>query len=229
MLLYANDRLMPIVFATAVAIGSKHIFRVAVAGRSRHFLNPSNIGITVTLLLFPWVGIAPPYHFTENLGFAGDWILPAIIVVSGSLLNTLYTKRVPLLLAWVIGFAAQAIARHLVLDIPLVPALLPMTGVAFVLFTFYMVTDPATTPLRRGPQIFFGASVAALYGVLVSVHVVFGFFFALSIVCVARGLMILITERRALPAVQLAASHGAGALVGAGGAGASGGPGAPLQ
>ena len=28
MLLYANDRLLPIAFAAAVAIGSKHLFRV---------------------------------------------------------------------------------------------------------------------------------------------------------------------------------------------------------
>ena len=33
----------------------------------RHFMNPSNFGITVTLLAFSWVNIAPPYHFTENV------------------------------------------------------------------------------------------------------------------------------------------------------------------
>ena len=32
-----------------------------------------------------------------------------------------------------------------------------MTGVAFLLFTFYMVTDPATTPVTRRGQIAFGA------------------------------------------------------------------------
>ncbi|NES68702.1 MAG: enediyne biosynthesis protein UnbU, partial [Okeania sp. SIO2D1] len=65
MLLYANERLFPIAFATAVAISSKAIFRLPEG--KRHFFNPSNFGITITLLLFPWVGIAPPYQFTENL------------------------------------------------------------------------------------------------------------------------------------------------------------------
>ena len=87
MLLYANDRLGPVAFAAAAAIASKSLFRAPLAKGSCHFFNPSNFGISVTLLLFPWVGIAPPYHFTENLTGAGDWILPGIIVCSGTFLN----------------------------------------------------------------------------------------------------------------------------------------------
>ena len=63
-----------------------------------------------------------------------------------------------------------------------------MTGVAFVLYTFYMVTDPATTPSGTKGQIAFGAAVAACYGLLLLSHVVFGLFFALSIVCAMRGI-----------------------------------------
>ncbi|HBL15116.1 MAG TPA: enediyne biosynthesis protein UnbU, partial [Cyanobacteria bacterium UBA11162] len=93
MLLYANDQLFPIAFATATAIGSKAIFRAPVNKGTRHFLNPSNFGITFTLLLFPWVGIAPPYQFTENLDGIADWILPIIIVISGTFLNAKFTQR----------------------------------------------------------------------------------------------------------------------------------------
>ena len=71
MLLYANSRLWPIVFAVTFAVGSKYVFRVKVKGRARHFLNPSNIGIVATLVLFPWIGIAPPYQFTEWVSGAG--------------------------------------------------------------------------------------------------------------------------------------------------------------
>ena len=188
MLLYANEGLMPIVFATAVAVCSKALFRVPIGKRTRHFLNPSNFGITVTLLLFPWVGIAQPYQFTENVVGAGDWILPIIIVCSGSFLNARFTKKIPLIVGWVGGFAIQALLRSLFLGTPLVPALLPMTGMVFVLFTFYMVTDPGTTPFKPRDQVLFGLSVAAVYGLLMIVHIVFGFFFALTIVCTARGL-----------------------------------------
>src|SRR3954452_22987583 len=46
MLLYANDRLLPIAFAAATAIGSKYLFRVGTNGAIRHVFNPSNLGIT---------------------------------------------------------------------------------------------------------------------------------------------------------------------------------------
>jgi Na+-transporting NADH:ubiquinone oxidoreductase subunit NqrB len=173
MLLYSNARLMPIVFASAVAIISKAVFRIAGPNGSRHFLNPSNFGITATLLLFPFVGISPPYHFTEDLTGWGKWILPGIIVISGSFLNAKFTRRVPVIVGW--------------FGTPLASALLPMTGVAFVLFTFYMVTDPATTPGVPRGQFLFGLSVAMTYGLLVTFHVVFGLFFGLTLVSLARG------------------------------------------
>ena len=71
---------------------------------------------------------------------------------------------------------------------PVAAAWMPMTGLAFVLYTFYMVTDPATTPSSPRAQIAFGTAVAAAYGLLVTVHVVFGLFFALTIICAIRGL-----------------------------------------
>ncbi len=191
MLLYANDRLWVVAFATSVAIGSKVLFRQpSRSGAGRHFYNPSNFGITVTLLLFSWVGIAPPYMFTENLDRIGDWLLPGLIVCTGTFLNYRFTKRLPLIAAWLIGFVLQAAIRSLFFDAPLIAGLLPMTGVAFILYTFYMVTDPATTPKGVLQQIVFGMSVAAVYGFLLTVHVVFGLFFSLSIVCTIRGLIL---------------------------------------
>jgi enediyne biosynthesis protein E5 len=251
MLLYANDRIWVVCFASAVAITSKTLFRMPVGSAkgawplllfqlvlflfllqtgeptsnwipvapqwmtafrlsilallvvlvslippgmpTRHYLNPSNFGIAITLLLFPSVGIAVPYQFTENLDSIGAWVVPMVIICTGSFLNTWYTRRIPLVLAWVGGFALQAIVSSLILWFstgycPLAARLSAMTGVAFALFTFYMVTDPATTPERTGAQIAFGASVALVYSLLVMNHVVFGLFVALVIVCVVRGL-----------------------------------------
>jgi Na+-translocating ferredoxin:NAD+ oxidoreductase RnfD subunit len=188
MLLYANERFGPVVFAAVVAICSKAVLRGPFGGGTRHFFNPSNFGITVTLLIFSWVSVAPPYQFTENMTGFGDWILPAVIVCTGTFLNARFTKRLPLIAAWLGGFVAQAGLRSLFLDTPFEAGLIPMTGVAFILYTFYMVTDPATTPAGRRDQIGFGLSVAAVYGVLMVAHVVFGLFFALTIVCACRGL-----------------------------------------
>ncbi len=187
MLLYSNDRLWPMAFASAVAIGSKALLRAPVGDRSRHFFNPSNLGISVTLLVFPWVGVVPPYQFTENLVGLGDWALVAGIFTSGYLLNSKLTGRLPLLLAWVGAFVLQAVVRNALFGTPILAGLLPVTGVTFVLFTFYMVTDPGTTPRATRSQVAFGASVAAVYGLMMAVHVVFALFFALCVVCAVRG------------------------------------------
>jgi hypothetical protein len=203
MLLYSGDRVWPTMFAAAVAIASKATLRVAVQGRMRHFLNPSNFGITVTLLLFPWVSIAPPYHFTENLGRAGSLILPAIICVSGTVINLRFTGRLPLILGWWAGFVAQAAVRSAILGTPLLGALNPMTGVAFVLFSYYMISDPATTPFSAKSQALFGFAVAGVYGLLVWMHVSFGLFFALTSVATLRGLTQFVTNLRSAAAPAL--------------------------
>lgn len=202
MLLYPGGRLMPVVFAAVTAIASKAIFRAPMNGGTRHFLNPSNFGITATLLLFPWVGIAPPYQFTENLGHVGDWILPSLIIASGTFLNARFTRKIPLIAGWLIGFAAQAVVRTTIMETSTISALLPMTGMAFILFTFYMVTDPATTPTAPRAQFAFGVAVAAAYGALVAAHIVFGLFFALTAVTAARGALMFASSlaRRPVPA-----------------------------
>ena len=198
MLLYSNDRIFPIVFAATVAIGSKALIRVPIRNGRRHFFNPSNAGIATTLLVFPWVGIAPPYQFTENLGGIAHWILPCVFILTGTFLNARFTRRIPLILGWVGGFALQAVIRNLFFGTSVVGALVPMTGVAFLLFTFYMVTDPGTTPVKRLNQILFGIGVAVAYGILMALHVAFGLFFALVIVCALRGFGLYILAARSL-------------------------------
>src|SRR6266545_750879 len=189
MLLYANSRFWPIAFAVVVAIGQKAVLRAPIRGRMRHFMNPSNFGITVTLLAFSWVNVAPPYHFTENVPDVFRMMIPMIIVAAGTVLNAMLTKKVPLILGWVGGFVIQALIRHYVWDVALWAALGMMTGVAFVLFTNYMITDPGTTPASGRAQFMFGASVATVYGVLMVFNVVYTLFFAVTLVCLARGLL----------------------------------------
>jgi Na+-translocating ferredoxin:NAD+ oxidoreductase RnfD subunit len=195
MLLYACEQLWVIAFAAASAIASKYVFRMRLGiskdenPQMRHFLNPSNVGITVTLVLFPTVGIAPPYQFAENTWGIVDWLLPLIVIGTGSYLNSKATGRIPLILAWVAGFALQALVRSLIHGTPLLAGLVPMSGFAFILFTFYMITDPATSPARPGRQVAFGFAVGLAYAVFMELHVVFGLFYALTAVTAARGIM----------------------------------------
>ena len=191
MLLYPNDRLAPIIFAAVVSIASKVLIRIRLAnGALTHFLNPSNFGIVTTLLLFPSVGQAPPYQFTENITGFWHWALPAIILVTGIIVHGYATGRITLCIAWMVAFVAQGVFRAWLAGNAWYVPLMPMSSAGFILFTLYMIPDPATTPIAQGRQVLFGASVAFTYAALQLLHIVFGLFLALTLVTVVRGLLI---------------------------------------
>jgi enediyne biosynthesis protein E5 len=82
----------------------------------------------------------------------------------------------------------QGFVRHWLWGVQLNTALSVMTGVAFVLFTNYMITDPGTTPTKPRAQFIFGSSVATVYAILMQFNIVYTLFFATAIVCGGRGL-----------------------------------------
>ncbi|MEV4378451.1 enediyne biosynthesis protein [Streptosporangium sp. NPDC049644] len=188
MLIYVNDQILIMMFGVIVAIGAKWVLRAPVRGRLRHFMNPSNFGITVILIVFPWASIAPPYHFSENVANPIDWIIPVVIIILGTMLNSKLTNRMWLIGAWVGGFALQGIIRGLIIDDTSIPGNLSMmTGIVFVLFTNYMITDPGTTPSRPLAQVAFGGGTAAIYGLLTGMNIPYGLFFSTAAACLIRG------------------------------------------
>jgi hypothetical protein len=189
MLLYANNQFWPILFAVVVAISQKHVLQAPIGGRMRHYMNPSNSGIVLTLLLFgSWVSISPPYMFTEWASTFFKLMIPIVILTAGTVINAKLTGRTMLIVGWLGGFAIQAFVRHWIWGVQLNSALGVMTGVAFVLFTNYMITDPGTTPGKPRQQFIFGSSVAVAYGALMAANIVYTLFFATAIVCACRGL-----------------------------------------
>ncbi len=151
-------------------------------------MNPSNLGISVALLAMgSWVSIAPPYQFTEWANSYFKIMIPLVIITAGTVINGMLTRKIPLIVGWLGAFAIQAFVRHWLWGVQLNTALSVMTGVAFVLFTNYMITDPGTTPFKPRAQFMFGSAVAMVYGVLMVFNIVYTLFFAVCIVCGARG------------------------------------------
>jgi enediyne biosynthesis protein E5 len=187
MLLYVNDQIWVMLFGVTVAVGAKWVLRAPVRGRLRHYMNPSNFGITMVLLMFGWASIAPPYHFTENLHGWTDWIIPVVIITLGTMLNAKLTGRMWLIMAWLVVFALQSVVRGIILDTSILGALATMTGVAFVLFTNYMITDPGTSPSKPASQMAFGGGVAVVYAFFTGSGIAYGLFFATATVCLIRG------------------------------------------
>jgi enediyne biosynthesis protein E5 len=206
MLLYCGDRLLPFAFASAAAIASKALLTVKVNNSERHFLNPSNTGIALTTLLFPTIAPIMPWQFTESLSSNWSSAFPVIVVALGTYMNWHYTRRMPLVLGWVVAFAIQGEFRCLINGLPLIVGLVPMTGVSFVLFTFYMITDPGATPSDWRQQVIFGASTAVVYCLLVLAHIGFAFFYALFIVSFCRGIFLHLMDARLGSNASLTAS-----------------------
>jgi hypothetical protein len=188
MLIYTNDQIRPVIFGVMVGVSGKYILQAPIAGRMRHFMNPSNLGIVATFTVFgSWVAIAQPYMFTENANEFFKIMVPVIILTAGTILNAKLTGRTMLIVGWMGGFAIQAFIRHAIWGVSLFSALGVMTGVAFLLFSNYMISDPGTTPSKPIPQFIFGGGVAFFYAVLMEANVVFTLFFAVVVTCAVRG------------------------------------------
>jgi hypothetical protein len=142
----------------------------------------------MVLLFSRWVAISPPYMFTEWANTFFKLLIPLVILGAGTLINARLTRRIPLIVGWAGGFVIQALVRHWIWGVQLNTALGVMSGVAFVLFTNYMITDPGTTPMNPRPQFIFGGAVAAVYGLLMAMNIVYTLFLAIVIVCSGRGL-----------------------------------------
>jgi hypothetical protein len=191
MLIYVNDRIWVMIFGVFVAVSAKWVLRAPVRGKLRHYMNPSNFGIAMILLLFPaWASIAPPYHFTEQIDHWVGWLIVAVILASGTMLNAKLTGRMWLIMGWLSFFVLQAVVRGLLFGTSILAALGMATGVAFVLYTNYMVTDPGTTPSKPASQFAFGAGIAVTYGFLMVAHIAYGLFFATAAVCLVRGMFL---------------------------------------
>ncbi|MEM7369598.1 MAG: FG-GAP-like repeat-containing protein [Bacteroidota bacterium] len=143
-----------------LAIGSKYVFTL----KGKHVFNPSLFGICVSL----WIGnelvsLSPAYQWFGNAETA--WTM-AIFIVTGAVLMFLkQINRHWLILSFLFFYLLQTALRAYILrnHIPIETLFIgTMTTPAFYLFTFYMITDPATSPAGKKQQIFIGFVLAAL-------------------------------------------------------------------
>jgi len=162
----------PYVFVATVSILSKHLIRVD----GRHLFNPNNFGMVVGLLFLSPYMVSDPSRWGNSFkGLALIAALGAFAAYRGKrlLVSASYvaTSLVGVWLrAWWSGVSPYVV-------------LAPLTGAAFTLFTFYMITDPATSPSDPRRQALFGASVGALDGLFRLYQFLEAPFYALFIIC----------------------------------------------
>ncbi|MBK6265497.1 VCBS repeat-containing protein [Marivirga sp. S37H4] len=159
-----------------ICIASKYLITL----NGKHFFNPSLFAICVCLILGEeFVTLAPAYQWYGSAETA--WLMGFFIVTGALFLFVFKIKRGWLIGSFLITFFLQTLYRAYVMEhiIPWETLFLSsLTSPAFYLFTFYMITDPATSPGKRSDQILVGVFIA-LFDLLFHLkYSLYTFFFA---------------------------------------------------
>jgi Na+-transporting NADH:ubiquinone oxidoreductase subunit NqrB len=147
-LLLRTNRPELAVLAAVVTIAGKFIVRV----RGKHIFNPTNGGIVAMMLLTNDVWVSP-----------GQWGSAAFFAflmacAGGIVVNR--AARADVTYAFIAFYAALVFGRSVYLGEPLTIPLHRLESGALLLFTFFMISDPKTTPDSRAGRLLFAALVA---------------------------------------------------------------------
>jgi len=148
-LLLRTDALWMAAVGSAIAVGSKFLIRI----RGKHVFNPTN-GALVALLLTTNLAWVSPGQWGTAAAFAFTMACAGMLVVNRA-------ARSDVTLAFIAAYAAILIGRSLSLGEPLTIPLHRLESGAFLLFSFFMISDPKTTPDSRVGRIAFAVLVAA--------------------------------------------------------------------
>jgi hypothetical protein len=147
-LLLRTDALWLAALAAAIAVGSKFVIRV----RGKHVFNPTN-GALIALLLTTDLAWVSPGQWGTAAAFAFTMACAGMLVVNRA-------ARSDVTLAFIAAWSAILVGRSVSLGEPLTIPLHRLESGAFLLFSFFMISDPKTTPDSRIGRIAFAVLVA---------------------------------------------------------------------
>jgi Na+-translocating ferredoxin:NAD+ oxidoreductase RnfD subunit len=146
-ILLRADPVTMLMLAAAFAMASKFLIRV----NGKHVFNPANFAITV-LILSDAAWISPAQWGSAAWG--------AFLIASLAILVLSQAKRADIALTFLGTFAALVFLRAGYLGDPLAIPLKQMQSGALLLFSFFMISDPKTTPDTRAGRMLFAVLVA---------------------------------------------------------------------
>ncbi len=151
-LLLRTDTAVLALAAAFVTIAGKFLIRV----RGKHVFNPTNFGLVAMMLVTDRVWVSP-----------GQWGSAAFFCFLLACLGGLVIHRAArsdVTYALVAAYAAVVVGRAVWLGDPLAIPLHQMQSGAFLIFAFFMISDPKTTPDTRAGRIFYASLVALVAG-----------------------------------------------------------------
>jgi enediyne biosynthesis protein E4 len=167
------------VFFTVI---SKYVFTF----QGRHVFNPSLFGLVCALILGKGLySSAPAYQW------GGSWALVAFMITAACALFVFRIGRTTLILSFLGFYALQTLLRAYILrdHLPVETLILgTLTSARFYLFTFYMLTDPKTSPPGKWQQVGWGFAIALADLWFHTIESLSTLFYALFLVSAARFL-----------------------------------------
>lgn len=138
------------ILAGVLAVGSKYVLR----WDGKHIFNPANFGLVIVSVLFASAWISP--------GQWGSAPIFAILLLGLGGIVTGKAKRWDVSLALLFSYAALLFGRAVWLGDPLAIPLHQLQSGALLIFAFFMISDPKTTPDTRLGRVLFAALVATV-------------------------------------------------------------------
>jgi Na+-translocating ferredoxin:NAD+ oxidoreductase RnfD subunit len=146
-LLLRSNGWMPAFAAALLAVASKFVVR----WRGKHVFNPTNFAIVVLLLTgHAWVSPGQ-WGSAAFFGFL-------LVCLGGLVVNR--AARSDVTLGFLACYAALVVGRSLWLGEPMAIPLHRLQNGALLIFAFFMISDPRTTPDSRAGRLLFAALVA---------------------------------------------------------------------
>jgi enediyne biosynthesis protein E5 len=147
-LLLRTNRPSLAILAAMLTIAGKFLVRF----RGKHLFNPTNGGLVAMLLLTDQVWVSP-----GQWGSAAFFTL--LMVCVGSVVVS-RASRSDVTYAFIVFYCALLFGRSLYLGEPVAIPLHRLESGALLLFTFFMISDPKTTPDSRAGRVLFAGLVA---------------------------------------------------------------------
>jgi enediyne biosynthesis protein E5 len=154
-LLLRTDVLLVAAAAAGIAVGSKFVLRVG----GKHLLNPTNGAIVALLAL----ATAFPALDLSVWVSPGQWGNTAFFLLLMGCLGTIVVTRAAradVTFAFLASWAGLLLYRAWALGDPIAIPLHRLQNGALLLFAFFMISDPKTTPDSRRGRVLFGIMVA---------------------------------------------------------------------
>lgn len=149
-LLLRTDDVLLAMAAAAIAISSKFLVRF----NGKHMFNPANVAIVSLMLLSDRVWI--------STGQWGNAAIGAFALACLGFIVLTRAKRAETTITFLLAYAALLVGRALWLGDPLQIPLHHLQNGALLIFAFFMISDPKTTPNTAAGRIIYAMIVASI-------------------------------------------------------------------